>query len=218
LNGYRRRCGRNDQQHVIAGITEWRFGAVVLVAFWTVLVAELIGDRTIYTVTSLALRFRASVVIGAMVLAFGGKMLAAVLLGKVLAQIPHLWTAVLSASAFFATALFIWLRGPEPIREGRLPGDRWPRAALIAFAALFFAEWGDPGQIATAALTMQSHCAAAAWLGGTLAMMTKGGLAIVIGLRLRDRLPIPILRTLACASCCVLGVVALSGVVLPGPG
>jgi putative Ca2+/H+ antiporter (TMEM165/GDT1 family) len=108
------------------------------------------------------------------------------------------------------------LRGAEPIREGRLPDDRWPRAALIAFAALFFAEWGDPGQIATAALTMQSHCAAAAWLGGTLAMMTKGGLAIVIGLRLRDRLPI--LRTLACASCCVLGVVALSGVVLPGPG
>jgi len=195
------------------GVINWRFGAAVLVAYWTVLVAELIGDKMIYTVTSLASRFRAGIVSGAMALAFGGKMLLAVLLGKVLAQVTHRWIAVLSAFAFFASALFIWFEEHEP-GSGSV-SHRWSRAAVVSFATLFFTEWGDPGQIATAALTMQSRSALATWLGGTLAMMTKGGLAIAIGLRLRDWLPEPMLRALACASCCALGVVALSGAVFP---
>lgn len=38
----------------LAGLS---FGYLVLVVYWTVLVAELVGDKTMYIVSSLALRF-----------------------------------------------------------------------------------------------------------------------------------------------------------------
>jgi len=44
-------------------------------------------------------------------------------------------------------------------------------------------------------------------------MTAKGGLAIALGIRLSDRLPQRTLRALATASCCVLGILALSGIV-----
>jgi len=58
-------------------------------------------------------------------------------------------------------------------------------------------------------LTLQGVSSLAVWLGGTLASTTKGGLAIVLGLKLRDRVPQHFLRLLASCSCCVLGVLAL---------
>jgi putative Ca2+/H+ antiporter (TMEM165/GDT1 family) len=175
--------------------------------------ARPVGDKSIYTVTSLSLRFRAVVVFTAITAAFAGKMLAAVLLGKVIVQLHSQWTDVLSAVAFFFSALFIWFKEPEPIETERPEGAGWWRAIVACFASVFLVEWGDPGQIAVAALTVKCHSLLGTWLGGTLAMATKGGLAMAVGLKLRDRLPQETLRVLASASCCVLGLLALSGLV-----
>lgn len=190
------------------------FGYVVLVAFWTVLVAELVGDKSIYTVASLALRFRALIVFTAITAAFAAKSLAAVLLAQTLIRLHSHWTDLLSAVAFFISALFIWFKEPKPLPREHPAETRWWQPAVISFASLFFTEWGDPGQIAVAALTMKFHSPAASWLGGTLAMATKGGLAIALGLKLRDRLPLATLRPVASASCCVLGILALGAFVL----
>ena len=189
------------------------FGYIVLLAYWTVLVAELVGDKAIYTVASLAVRFPAGTVLGTMTVAFGGKMLTAVLLGKFIARLPSHWTALLSAAAFFSSALFIWLKKPRPITAGPLAKDFSLRATAICFATLFFTEWGDPGQIAVAALTVETQASWAPWLGGVLALMTKGCLAMAVGLKLRDRLPQSGMRILASVSCCVLGILALTGLV-----
>lgn len=188
------------------------FGYVFLISYWTVLVAELIGDKSIYTVASLSLRFRARVMLSGMFLAFGGKMLVAVLAGQALVQIPAHWTAILSTLIFFTSAILIWFKKPKPIPGPDAPKLKWPRAMLVPFAALFLTEWCDPGQISAVALTAQSHLPVATWLGGTLAMMTKGSLAITLGLKLRDRIPEKRLRTLATASCCILGVISFHGV------
>ena len=189
------------------------FGYVVLVAFWTVLLAELVGDKSLYAVASLSLRFRALTVFIAITAAFAAKALAAVLLAQVLVRLHSHWTDILSAVAFFFSALFLWFKEPEPAPKEQPVDNRWWRPAVICFASLFLAEWGDPGQIALAALTMKSHSPVAAWLGGTLAMTAKGGLAIILGLTLRDKLPMRTLRTVASASCCVLGILTLSGAV-----
>jgi Ca2+/H+ antiporter, TMEM165/GDT1 family len=194
-------------------LTALPVSSVVLVSFWTVLVAELVGDKSIYTVASLALRFRAGVVLMAITAAFAGKMLAAVLLGKVLMELHSQWTDVVSAVAFFLSALLIWFREPEPIAPERPVSTGWWRAAGVCFGSLFLTEWGDPGQIAGAALAVKSHALLATWIGGTLAMATKGGLAIAVGFKLRDRLPQRMLRAVASGSCCVLGVLALRGIV-----
>lgn len=184
---------------------------VVLVAYWTVLVAEIIGDKSIYTVASLGLRFPTSLVFGGMTAAFAGKMLVAVWLGHEISRIPGQKLGLLSAAAFFASALFIWLRGPEEVRQRpRASGRSW-RTLAVCFSSLFFTEWGDPGQIAAAALTLQTRSAWAPWLGGTLALLTKGSLALMLGYGLRDRLPLGALRLIAAATCCLLGILALTG-------
>jgi putative Ca2+/H+ antiporter (TMEM165/GDT1 family) len=195
------------------GLTPFTFGSVVLVAFWTVLVAELVGDKSIYTIASLALRYRARVVITAITAAFACKMLAAVLLARLLVHLQSQWTDILSAVAFFLSAFFLWFKEPEPIPEERPVSPGWWRAAIVSFASIFLTEWGDPSQIAVAALTVKFHSSLATWLGGTLAMTAKGSLAIVLGVRLSGRLPQRTLRALATASCCVLGILALSGIV-----
>jgi putative Ca2+/H+ antiporter (TMEM165/GDT1 family) len=189
------------------------FGYVLLVAFWTVLLAELVGDKSIYVVASLSLRFQPVIVLTAITAAFAAKALVSVLLAQVLTQLHSRWTDVLSAGAFFVSALFIWFKEPEPIRTEHPVNPGYWRAAVVCFLSLFLTEWGDPGQIALAALTMKSHSPIASWIGGTLAMAAKGGLAIVLGLKLRDRLPMGMLRGIASASCCVLGIVALAGLV-----
>jgi putative Ca2+/H+ antiporter (TMEM165/GDT1 family) len=196
-------------------LTGLPFGYVVLVAFWTVLVAELVGDKSIYTVSSLSLRFRVGIVFTAITAAFACKILAAVMLGKLIIQLHSHWTDILSAVAFFFSALFIWFKEPDPISaEGPVSGGWW-QAAVVCFASLFLTEWCDPGQIAVAALAVKSHSLLATWLGGTLAMATKGSLAIAVGLKLRHRLPLGMVRVLASASCCLLGVLALRGLIFP---
>ena len=184
----------------------------VLLAYWTVLLAELLGDKSIYTVGLLALRFRPKLVFSGIAVAFAGKMFIAVLLGRVLVLLTPQRAGLLSAAAFFLSATLIWFgEKEEPL--GPVASARSSLQTVMAcFAALFFTEWGDPGQIAAAALALKSHWLSATWLGGTLAMMTKGGLAMVLGVKLRDRIPRRTLRTIACASCCVLGVLALGSI------
>jgi putative Ca2+/H+ antiporter (TMEM165/GDT1 family) len=118
-----------------------------------------------------------------------------------------------SAVAFFLSALFIWFREPEPITTDRRVSAGWWPAAGICFGSLFLTEWGDPGQIAAAAIAVKTHALLATWMGGTLAMATKGGLAMTVGFKLRHRLPYRTLRAVASASCCVLGLLAMRGIV-----
>ena len=186
-----------------------RFSYVFLVSYWTVLVVELVGDKSVYTVASLSLRFRARIVLFGVFLAFGGKMLVAVLAGQTLRHISPHWTAFLSTLILFASATLIWFKKPDRQSEADAKGMNWSRAALIPFAALFLTEWGDAGQISTVALAAQFHLPLATWLGATLAMMTKAGAALTLGVKLRDRIPEKRLRALATASCCLLGFISL---------
>jgi putative Ca2+/H+ antiporter (TMEM165/GDT1 family) len=193
---------------VNSGLSGSSFGYIVTVAFWTVLVAELVADKSIYSIASLSLRFRPGIVFTGITLAFAGKMLAAVLLAKLIAQL-HFWTDLLSAAAFFVSALILWLKEREPVkREGPVSAG-WLRTIVVCVAPLFLTEWGDPSQIAVAALSVKSHLMLGPWLGGTLAMMAKGGLAMTVGVKLQDHLPQTTLRMLATASFCVLGILAL---------
>jgi putative Ca2+/H+ antiporter (TMEM165/GDT1 family) len=197
-----------------SGFANTQFWYVALAAYWMVLVAELVGDRSIYTVGALALRFRGPIVFCGLLAAFTGKMLVAVMLGSTIARFQSRWTDLLSAGAFFLSSALIWFAEPPEGKSNCGSRVHWLRATGICFSSLFCAEWGDPGQISIAALTVKTHSLAAPWLGGTLAMMTKGTLAMALGLELRERVPQRTLRALASASCCVLGIVALGGTVL----
>ena len=185
------------------------FGSTLALAFWTVLVAELVGDKSIYTLSSLVLRFRGGVVFFSLALAAVGKMAAAVLFASVVFRFHSHWIGIVSAVAFFVSAALIWYEEPATT-PARLPANLgWQRAALACFASLFLTEWCDPGQISAAALALRTHSLLPVWLGGTFALIGKGTLAMTLGVKLRDRLPQRMLRPLASISCCILGVVTL---------
>jgi putative Ca2+/H+ antiporter (TMEM165/GDT1 family) len=186
------------------------FGYALLTTYWTVLIVELVSDKSTYTVASLSLRFPMGLVLCGTAAAFGGKMLVAVLFGQVLVQVPARFAASLSALIFFLAALLIWFKKPAPVPERATASLVWTRATIVPFASLFLTEWGDPGQISAAALVAQFHLALPVWLGGTLALITKGALAMTLALKLRDRIPEAVLRGVATCSCCVLGFLALS--------
>jgi putative Ca2+/H+ antiporter (TMEM165/GDT1 family) len=188
------------------------FCNVMLLCFWTAFVAELVGDKSIYSIASLSLRFRAGVVFTGITLAFAAKMLVAVLLASVLVRL-HFWTDFLSAVAFFLSAVFLWLKEPDSMQVPKAINQSWSRGITVCFLALFLTEWGDPSQIAVAALSVKSHSLLAPWLGGTLAMAAKGALAVAVGVKLRDRLPANSVRIIATASFVLLGILALHSLI-----
>jgi len=180
-----------------------------LLAFWSVLISELVGDKSLYALTSLALRFRWTLVLAAFGIASAMKMMTAVLLGSVVMRIHSHWTYMVSAAAFFISAILIWLEEPPDKENERSGSGGWSKGLLVCFSSFFLTEWGDPGQIAAAALVLKSHALLATWAGATLALLTKGAMALALGWQIRNWLPQNTLRILASASCCLLGVLTI---------
>jgi Ca2+/H+ antiporter, TMEM165/GDT1 family len=184
--------------------------SILLATYWTVLVAELVGDKAIYTITSLASRYSAAEVYAGITVAFMGKMLFAVLFTQVLIRVPAHIAAAVSAAILFGTAAALWTKSPGFASSA--PATRAVSLAGgtgVAFAAIFFSEWGDIGQLSTAALSAQYRMPLLIWMGATAALMTKGMLAITLGIPLRRYVPTRVLKVAAVGSCCVLGAIAI---------
>jgi len=180
---------------------------IVAIAYVTVLFAELLGDKSIYTISSLCARFRAAHVFAGISVAFGAKMAAAVLAGRVIARFPSGIVAGISSAMFVVTAIFLWSRKHEDEdAAARIPG--WRRAAFVSFGTVFLTEWADIGQITTAALTARFGHPLLVWSGVTAAMMTKGVVAIAIGATLRRRFSEESLRYVAFGLCLLMAVLA----------
>lgn len=191
---------------------EVSFVEVAFLAGWAVLIAELVGDRSMYALASLSLRFRWLVVFIAFTIANATKMAIAVVLAHAITQFQSRWTYLISAVAFFVSAILIW--EDESADLARPTEDSgWVKGLLVSFGAFFLTEWGDPGQIAAAALVLKFHMSVATWLGATVGLMLKGLAAIFLGLQIRHRLPLRTLRIAASISCCVLGILAIAQVV-----
>jgi putative Ca2+/H+ antiporter (TMEM165/GDT1 family) len=181
--------------------------ALLLTTYGAVLVAELIGDKSLYTLSSLAARFRLGPILAGAAAAFVGKMLLAVVLGQALGTLPAAFVAALSAVTFFTMAAILWRKKPhEPPAEVAPP--TWSRATLISFAAIFFPEWGDAGQLAAAMLVAQYGAPLVIWVGATLAMLTKACLAVTLGIGLRRWVPRDVVRVVSVVVCLIMGLLA----------
>jgi putative Ca2+/H+ antiporter (TMEM165/GDT1 family) len=86
-------------------------------------------------------------------------------------------------------------------------------AAMVSFAAIFFSEWGDVGQITTAALAARYGFPLIVWLGAVSAMVTKGALATFLGAGIRkwikDRVPPAVVRYVAVGLLLLLGTLSV---------
>ena len=183
---------------------------IFLATYGAVFLAEIVGDKLLYTTGVLATRYRALPILLGMGLAFMGKMGAAVLLGKAISTLPPLVVAAVTAINFFAIAFVLW-RKPE--KQKAIKEYPASRAVLVSFSAIFFSEWGDVGMITTATMEARFGAPLAVWLGAVAAMVTKGAFAASIGAGLRqwiaDRFTPKQIRVAAVGLLAVLGLLSV---------
>jgi putative Ca2+/H+ antiporter (TMEM165/GDT1 family) len=153
-------------------------------AFVAVLLAELVGDKLVYGTGALAARFGAwSVVLGA-IPALAIKSLVAVTLGGFVSRLPPMVVAISSALAFGFAAYSIWREPPRSAygkETARVARPVSLRGGMSAFRAIFFAEWGDAGQLAAAAMAARFGAPSVVWAAASVAMATKLLFALTVG-------------------------------------
>lgn len=195
--------------------------AVFLATYGAVFVAEIVGDKLLYTTGVLATRYRSISIVFGMAAAFICKMGVAVVVGEAIARLPRAVVAVVTAASFIGVAITLW-RKPD-VRRPKAKDQRVMKGALVAFAAIFFSEWGDVGQVTAAAMAARFMSPAAAadrltigltvWSGAVSAMVTKGALAVFLGAGVRlwiaDRVSPKVVRYVGVAALLVLGVLSV---------
>jgi putative Ca2+/H+ antiporter (TMEM165/GDT1 family) len=189
---------------------------IFFTTFGAVFVAEIVGDKLLYTTGVLAARYRTAPIMLGMAAAFMAKMGAAVIVGDAIAHLPRPIVAAITAISFLGVAFALW-RKPDRPSESR--GDhRASKAAMVSFAAIFFSEWGDVGQITAATLAAKYHLALVVWAGAVTAMVTKGALAAFLGAGIRrwirDRIAPSVVRYVAVSLLLVLGLLSVAEVLI----
>ena len=184
---------------------------IFFATFGAVFLAEIVGDKLLYTTGVLSARYRTAPILIGMAAAFMAKMGVAVLIGEAISKLPRLLVASITAASFIGVAIALW-RKDDDYRHER-DQHKAHKAAMISFAAIFFSEWGDVGQVTAAAMTAKYHVALIVWLGAVAAMVTKGSLAAFLGSGIRrwiqDRVSPRVVRYVGVSLLLFLGVLSV---------
>ena len=184
---------------------------IFFATFGAVFIAEIVGDKLLYTTGVLAARYRTAPIMIGMAAAFTAKMGVAVLIGEAISKLPRFLVAGVTAVSFVGVAIALWRKNDEYRHER--DQHKAHRAAMISFAAIFFSEWGDVGQVTAAAMAAKYHVALVVWLGAVSAMITKGSLAAFLGAGIRrwihDRVSPKVVRYVGVGLLLLLGVLSV---------
>jgi putative Ca2+/H+ antiporter (TMEM165/GDT1 family) len=184
---------------------------ILFTAYGAVFVAEIVGDKLLYTTGVLAARYRTMPIMFGMMVAFMAKMGVAVIVGEAISKLPRSLVATITAVSFLGVAFVLWRKSDRP-RDSRKEHTA-SRAAMVSFAAIFFSEWGDVGQITAATLAARFQRPFIVWLGAVSAMVTKGALATFLGASIRrwiqKRISPKIVRYAAVGLLLVLGALSV---------
>ncbi|HLW77478.1 MAG TPA: TMEM165/GDT1 family protein [Bryobacteraceae bacterium] len=193
---------------------------IFLAAYVAVFVAEIVGDKLLYTTGVLAARYKAAPIMIGMSFAFMIKMAVAVLVGEQIKRLPAWLVACVTMASFIGVAIAVWRKDE---RRASKKETSAPKAAMVSFSAIFFSEWADVGQITAAAMTVKSLAdhptidsrivMTFVWLAAVSAMVTKGILAASIGAGVRgwiqNHIPPKMIRYGGVAVLLLLGVLSV---------
>lgn len=172
--------------------------ATFATVFALIFVAELPGKTTFATILLAARAHPWKVFLGACA-AFTIHVAIAVFAGSLLALLPARPLQAAVGAVFLALAVVLWREGgktePLPVHGGGF----WK-----AFALIFVAQWGDPSQLATAALAAK-YSAARVFVPATLAFWSIAGVASSLGHHSKARIPARALHRLAALVFAALG-------------
>jgi Ca2+/H+ antiporter, TMEM165/GDT1 family len=186
--------------------------SVIATAFILVLPVEL-PDKTLFASLVLATRFPPLPVFVGVATAFGLQVAIAVTAGSLLSLLPEALVSGIVAVLFLVGAVILWrsaTSGPEEEElDDSKQGTSFFRVAAISFGVLFAAEWGDLSQLATAGLAARYDEPLSVFIGAWAALLVVSGLAVFLGKKLADRLPIALIRRVAAGLFVVFAVFAI---------
>ena len=187
--------------------------SVIAAAFILVLPVEL-PDKTLFATLVLATRFKPWPVFVGVGAAFGLQVAIAVTAGSLLTLLPDAVVSAVVAVLFLVGAVILWrsVRSGAEEEEDIADAPAHPsflKAASISFGVLFAAEWGDLSQLATAGLAARYGDALSVFIGSWAALLVVSGLAVFLGRKAADRLPIPLIRLVAAILFSVFAVIAV---------
>ena len=185
---------------------------VLFVTYGAVFIAEIAGDKLLYTTGVLATRYRPAPILCGMTIAFMGKMAVAVTVGKAISTLPALLVAAFTCVSFVGVAITLW-RKPVARTESKSDGPA-SKAMMVTFTAIFFSEWGDVGQVTAASMAARFGSPFVVWVGAVAAMVTKGVLAASVGAGVRgwiqQHLPPNVVRYCGVSLLLALGLLSVS--------
>jgi Ca2+/H+ antiporter, TMEM165/GDT1 family len=186
--------------------------SVIAATFILVLPVEL-PDKTLFATLVLATRFAPLPVFVGVGTAFGLQVAIAVTAGSLLSLLPEAVVTGVVALLFLVGAVILWRSassGPEDEDLDETPAHpSFLKAAAISFGVLFAAEWGDLSQLATAGMAARTGEPLSVFVGAWAALLVVSGLAVFLGKKLADRLPIALIRRVAAGLFLVFAVVAV---------
>jgi putative Ca2+/H+ antiporter (TMEM165/GDT1 family) len=160
----------------------------------------------------LATRYRPAWVWSGAAAAFAVQMAIAVTAGRLLTLLPHRLVLALTAGLFLAGSAYLWAAsfrtghpdGADATRQGgRAPS--FLRVAGMSFGLVFLAEWGDITQLSTASLAAR-YDPLLVFAGATLGLWAAATVAVSIGAKSLDLIPMAWVRRITAAIMLALGV------------
>jgi Predicted membrane protein len=97
---------------------------IFFTTFGTVFVAEIVGDKLLYTTGVLATRFRTLPIMLGMAAAFMAKMGVAVMVGEAISRLPPVLVASITAISFLSVAFALWRKSDQPKKTGRTHSEK----------------------------------------------------------------------------------------------
>lgn len=185
--------------------------AVIGAAFALTFLAEL-PDKSMFASLVLGTRYPPAWVWAGAATAFTVHMGIAVTAGQLLALLPHPVVEGVVAGLFVAGAVYLWVTSLHtehvPGEDGSRQGGRsasFPRVAGTSFTIIFLAEWGDITQV-TAANLAARYDPVFVFAGATLGLWAVTALAVSVGAKSLDLVPMAWVRRITAIILLALGV------------
>lgn len=177
-------------------------------SFFMVFISEM-GDKTQLLALVLTARYKKpwTILLGVFIATILNHALAASAGGWLSGLVPPNILKWVLAFIFFAFAAWILI----PDEEGELKSESRFGPLVTTIFAFFLAEMGDKTQLATVALGARYSNIAIVTLGTTIGMMVSNALAVFLGDKLLERIPMNIVRKVACGFFILFGIGILVG-------
>jgi Ca2+/H+ antiporter, TMEM165/GDT1 family len=187
--------------------------AVIAVAFTLTFLAEL-PDKSMFASLVLGTRYRPVWAWAGAAAAFTVHMAIAVTAGQLLGLLPDRAVEAVVAGLFVAGSVYLWVTSLHAQEHANADADaarqggRTPsflRVAGMSFTVVFLAEWGDITQI-TAANLAARYNPVLVFTGATLGLWTVAALAVTLGAKSLDLIPMAWVRRITAAILLALGI------------